>query len=162
MFPLGIAAQAPRSAEYESVQRSLAQGWNTWDVYSVAAQALLPEGFAIRVGLKHNSTLYSDAFLPDIRIGLRGKDEEDVFPGPHTWDGSYTELRFSWRGHEVLLQTAHDGGDLVLLATPGASKTSVPPTLVVSTGILWNRPGSAAKSGDHIEFDNGSRRIPVY
>ena len=160
--PLGLAAQAPRSPEYEAVQANLGRGWNTWDVYSVAAQALLPEGFALRVGLKHNSTLYADAFLPDVRIGLWGKEDEDVFPGPHTWDGSYTELRFSWRGHEVLLQTAHDGADLVMLATPGASKTSVPPSLVVSAGILWNRPGSAARSGDHIEFTSGSRRIPVY
>jgi putative isomerase len=162
LFPPGTAAQAPRSPEYETVQRSLAQGWNTWDVYSVASQALLPEGFALRVGLKHNSTLYADAFLPDVQVGLRGKDEEDVFPGPHTWNGSYTELRFTWRGHEVLLQTAHDGEDLVMLATPGASKTSVLPTLVISTGILWNRPGGAARSGNHIEFSNGSRRIPVY
>jgi len=114
------------------------------------------------VGLKHNSTLYADAFLPNVQIGLRGKDEEDVVPGPHTWDGSYTELRFTWRGHEVLLQTAHDGEDLVMLATPGAPKTSVLPSLIISAGILWNRPGGAAKSGDHIEFTNGSRRIPVY
>ena len=162
LFPLAVAAQAPRSPEYETVQRNLAQGWNTWDVYSVAAQARLPEGFALRVGLKHNSTLYADAFLPNVQIGLRGKDEEDVVPGPHTWDGSYTELRFTWRGHEVLLQTAHDGEDLVMLATPGAPKTSVLPSLIISAGILWNRPGGAAKSGDHIEFTNGSRRIPVY
>ncbi len=85
-----------------------------------------------------------------------------MVPGPHTWDGGFTELRFSWRSHEVLLQTAHDGDDLVMLATPGAQKTTLPPTLVISTGVLWNQPGSAAKSGDHIEFRNGSRRVPVY
>jgi hypothetical protein len=162
LLPLGIAAQAPRSAEYEAVQKDLGRGWNTWDVYSAASQVLLPEGFALRVGLKHNSTLYADAFLSDIRIGLRGKDDEDVFPGPHTWDGSYTELRLAWRGHDVLLQTAQEGGDLVMLATPGATKTSVPPTLVISAGILWNRPGSAARAGDHIEFTGASRVIPVY
>jgi len=162
LLPLGLAAQAPRSPEYDGVQQRLARGWNTWDVYSAAAQALLPEGFAIRVGLKHNTTLYADAFLPDVRIGLWGKDEENVFPGPHAWDGSYTELRLSWRGHDVLLETAHDGEDLVMLATPGALRTTLPPTLVVSTGVLWDRPGGAARAGDHIEFSNGSRRIPVY
>jgi len=161
-LPLGLAAQEPRSPEYAAVQRSLGRGWNTWDVYSVAAQALLPEGFTVRVGLKHNSTLYSDAFLRDVQMGLRGADEEDVFPGPHTWDGSYTELRLSWRGHELLLQTAHEGEDLVMLATPISSRTSLPPTLVVSAGVLWGRPGAAARSGDHIEFSNGSREIPVY
>ena len=162
LLPLGMAAQPPRSPEYDSVQRGLAKGWNTWDVYSVAAQALLPEGFTLRVGLKHNSTLYSDAFLPDVQIGLRGKDEADVFPGPHTWDGSYTEMRLSWRGHDLVLQSAHDGEDLVMLATPSGQGTSLPPTLVISAGILWGRPGGASRTGDHIDFTNGSRRIPVF
>jgi neutral trehalase len=33
---------------------------------------------------------------------------------------------------------------------------------VISAGILWNRPGSTVKSGDHLEFSNGSRKIPVF
>jgi hypothetical protein len=162
VLPLAIAAQTPRSSEYAAVQKSLAEGWNTWDVYSVGAQVLLPEGFTIRVGLKNNSALNSDAFLSDIQIGRRGKDEEDVVPGPHTWNGSYTELRLSWRGHELLLQTAHDGEDLVMLVTPVELKTALTPTLVISAGVLWNRPGSAIRSGDHIEFTTPSRTICVY
>jgi hypothetical protein len=159
---MAIAAEAPRSAEYETAQRSLAQGWNTWDVYSVGAQVLLPEGFTIRVGLKHNSALYADAFLSDMLIGRQGAGEEKVFPGPHTWNGSYTELRVSWQKHELILQTAHDGGDLVMLATPVGSNAGLPPTLVISAGVLWNRPGGAVRSGDHIEFSSPSRKVFVY
>ena len=162
VFPVAIAAQTPRSPEYDAVQKSLAQGWNTWDVYSVGAQVLLPEGFTIRVGLRNNSALNADAFLSDLQIGRRGKGEEDIVPGPHTRNGSYTELRVSWQKHELLLQTAHDGEDLVMLATPVESKTNLPPTLVISTGVLWNCPGTAMKSGDHIEFKNSSRKICVY
>ncbi len=159
---LGAEPETPRSQEYAAVQEDLARGWNTWDVYSVAAQVLLPEGFALRVGLKHNSALNSDAFLPNILIGRRGKGDEEVFPGPHTWNGSYTELRLSWRRHEMLLETAHDGGDLVMLATPLGSTTSLPPSLVVAAGVLWNRPGGAAWSGGHIEFSGARRRTAVY
>ena len=162
LFPLAVAAGSPRSAEYDAVQRNLAQGWNTWDVYSVGAQVLLPEGFTIRVGLKHNSALYADAFLSDMLIGRQEKGAEKVIPGPHTWDGSYTELRLSWREHGLLLQTAHDGGDLVMLATPVGSDAGLPPTLVVSAGVLWSRPGGAVKSGDHIEFSSPSRKVSVY
>lgn len=157
-----VAAQTPRSAEYSAVQARLAQGWNTWDVHSVAAQVLLPEGFTIRVGLQNNSTLNSDAFLREALIGRQGQGAEQVFPGPHTWSGSYTEMRLSWRGHELILQTAHDGEDLVMLATPVASKATRPPTLVFSCGVLWNRAGSAVKSGDGIEFTSPARRIRVY
>ena len=159
-----LAAQtpAPRSAEYDALQQRLARGWNTWDVHSVAAQVLLPEGFTIRVGLKHNTGLNSDAFLADALIGRQGQGVEEAFPGPHTWNGSYTELRLAWREHSFLLQTAHDGEDLLMLATPLSSKSNVPPTLVLSAGVLWNLPGSAGRVGNSIEFQNGSRRISVY
>lgn len=159
---LALAAQPSRSPEYDAVQKRLARGWNTWDVHSVAAQVLLPEGFTIRVGLKHNSTLNSDAFLPDALIGRQGPGAEQVFPGPHTWDGSYTELRLSWREHELTLQTAHDGEDLVMLVTPVASKSAVPPELVVSCGVLWDRPGGAVRVGDHIELTGASGQVRVY
>ena len=52
----------PRSAQYEQVEQRLALGWNTWDVHSVATQVLLPEGLAIHVGMKHNTSLNGDAF----------------------------------------------------------------------------------------------------
>ncbi len=37
----------PRSSEYDAPQHRLARGWNTWDVHSVAAQVLLPDGGAL-------------------------------------------------------------------------------------------------------------------
>jgi Mannosylglycerate hydrolase MGH1-like glycoside hydrolase domain len=162
VIPFALAAQPPRSAEYDALQKRLARGWNTWDVNSVTAQVLLPEGFTIRVGLKHNSSLNSDAFLSDALIGRQGPAVEQVFPGPHTWNGTFTELRLSWRGESLLLQSAHDGDDLVMLATPTGAKKAMPPTLVFSTGVLWNRPGSVSRTGDIIEFRGRTRQVRVY
>jgi len=159
------AFAAPRSAEYSAVQARLARGWNSWDVHSVTAQVLLPEGFTLRVGLVHNTTLDSDLFLRDAligRIGRPGEPLEEIAPGPHTWDGTYSELRLKWLGHELLLQTAHDGTDLVMLATPGAPAAGLPPTLVFSAGVLWNRPGTAEREGNHLKFAGPGRVIPVY
>jgi hypothetical protein len=136
-----------RSAEYDAVQKRLARGWNTWDVHSVTTQVLLPEGLAIHVGMKHNSTLNSDAFLGDALIGRLDKDAEVITPGPHAWDGSYTELTVEWKGHKWRVQSAHDGEDLVLLVTPLESKggSALPPTVVFSVGSVWN--SSAGPSG---------------
>jgi putative isomerase len=106
-----------RSAEYAKVQQRLARGWNTWDVHSVATQVLLPEGLAIHVGMKHNSSLNGDAFLGDALIGRLEKDAEVVTPGPHAWDGSYTSADFAWKGHKWRVESAHDGDDLVMLVT---------------------------------------------
>ncbi|HZU25233.1 MAG TPA: trehalase family glycosidase [Bryobacteraceae bacterium] len=157
-----LTGQGTRSPEYDAIQHRLAQGWNTWDVHSVAAQVLLPEALTIRVGLKENTSLNGDAFLSNALIGRQGAGLEQVFPGPHTWRGEYTELRLSWRDHSLMLQTAHDGDDLVMLATPLASKSALPATLVFSAGILWNLPGSVARTGEGIEFRTSARRIGVY
>jgi len=152
------------SANYRAVQQRLAQGWNTWDTNSVLTQVLLPEGLAIHVGLKHNGALGGDAFLGDVLIGRLQPGAEQVVPGPHAWDGSYTDLRVTWRGHSWRIQSAHDAGDLVLLATPLPSKpiSALPPTLVVSADFLWNRPGTALRRADFIETRGAAGLVPVY
>lgn len=141
-----------RSAQYGQLQERLARGWNTWDVHSVATHVLLPEGLAIHVGLKNNTTLYGDAFLGDALIGRLDKGAEVVTPGAHTWDGSYTDLRIDWKGHSWRIQSAHDGDDAVILVSPLAAKatSALPPTVIFSVNYLWNGLGAVMKSGDHI------------
>jgi putative isomerase len=158
------APVAPGSARYQQLQQRLAVGWNTWDVHSVTTQVLLPDGLAIHVGLKHNTTLWQDAFLGDALIGRLTPDAEQVFPGPHSWEGSYTDLRLSWKGLELRLQTAHDGSNLVMLATPLPSKplSPLPATIVFSVNYLWDRLGSVTKDASQIEARGPGRSIAVY
>jgi len=130
----------------------------------VTTQVLLPDGLAIHVGLKHNSTLYSDAFLGDALIGRQTKGAEQVFPGPHSWAGSYTDLRLSWKGHDLRLQTAHEGENLVMLATPLLSPplSAVPATIVFSVNYLWDRAGNTVKQSGRIEARGPLHAITVY
>lgn len=160
----GQPAVPPQSAAYRQVQQRLAQGWNTWDVESVTTQVLLPEGLAIHAGLKHNTTEASDAFLGNALIGRLAPDAEQVTPGPHSWNGSYTDLRISWRGDNWRIQSAHDGNDVVILATtlPRESKSALPPTIVFTVDFLWNRPGTTARNTDVIEARGPAGTIPVY
>jgi len=153
-----------RSAEYAKVQQRLARGWNTWDVHSVATQVLLPEGLAIHVGMKHNSSLNGDAFLGAALIGRLDKDAEVVTPGAHAWDGSYTRADYEWKGHKWRVESAHDGDDLVMLVTPQPSKqpAGLSPTAVFSVNFLWNRPGTAAIDGRVIQTRGGQGLISIY
>ena len=84
-----------------------------------------------------------DAFLGDVLIGRLDKDAEVVTPGPHAWDGSYTELTVEWKRHKWRVESAHDSGDLVMLVTPLESKdaSALPPTVVFSVGTAWNSSG---------------------
>jgi putative isomerase len=158
------AGSQPVSPQYEQVQQRLARGWNTWDVHSVTTHVLLPEGLAIHIGLEHNSTEGGDAFLPDALIGRLTPGAEQVFPGEHSWDGGSTDLRISWKGHSWRIQSARDGDDLVLLATPLPCTpiSALPPTIVFSVNFLWNRPGTALKHPDYIETRGASGNVPIY
>jgi hypothetical protein len=89
--------------------------------------------------MKDNTTEGGDAFLGDALIGGFGPDVPVVTPGPHAWDGSYTRADYEWKGHKWRVESAHDGDDLVMLVTPLESKSALPPTVVFSVGIAWNR-----------------------
>jgi putative isomerase len=159
-----LAPPPPRSTQYDQVQQRLAAGWNTWDVHSVATQVLLPDGLAIHVGLKHNSTEFGDAFLGDALIGRLDKDAEKVTPGPHAWDGSYTRADFEWHGHKWRIESAHAGDDLVMLVSPLASdsKSALLPSVVLSAGYLWNRPGTVMPKPESIEAASAGRNVAIY
>lgn len=153
-----------RLGEYAGVQKRLSQGWNTWDVNSVLAHVSLPSGLAIRIGIKHRTTVANEAFLSNALIGRLNPGAEQVFPGPHAYNGSYTDLRVSWRGHNFRVQSAHDESDVVILATPLPSEhpASVPPAIVFSVDFLWNREGSVMKRNGRIDTRSPSGEMPVF
>ncbi|MFP5236246.1 MAG: MGH1-like glycoside hydrolase domain-containing protein [Acidobacteriota bacterium] len=152
----------PRSSQYEAVENSLARGWNTWDVHSVATQVLLPEGLAIHVGMKHNTSLNGDAWLGDALIGRLTRGAEVVTPGPHAWDGSYTSADYDWKGHKWRVESAHDGDGLVMLVTPlGNTAGALPPTVVFSVTYLWDRPGMVMRLHDRIETFSAAGTHPT-
>jgi putative isomerase len=154
----------PLSPQYQAVQQRLATGWNTWDVNSVMTQVLLPQGLAIHLSLRHNTTLNGEALLQNALIGRLSPNAEQVFPGPHAWDGSYTDLRVSWKGHDWRVQSAHDGQDLVLLATPlsSAGKASLVPTVIFSVNFLWNRKGTVSRQPGVILAQSPTGTVRVY
>jgi len=88
------------------------------------------------------------AYLKEAQVGRKRAGEEQVHPGPHAYDGSYSELRLTWQGLDLTVQSATDGDDLVLLATPRAANPYRAPLLVVEGGILWNRPGCVTLAGE--------------
>jgi hypothetical protein len=158
------AQPGPRSDQYDALQKRLGTGWNTWDVQSVTAHVLLPQGLSIRVGVQRKTTLNGEAFLTDALIGRQGEGAEQVFPGPHAWNGSYTDLRMSWYGTNLRIQSAHVGADLVILATPlpGEKRGALPATAVFSAAYLWNRPGTTARVAERIEARSPSGSVNIY
>jgi putative isomerase len=155
----------PVSADYLKVQERLGEGWNTWDANSVMTHVLLPYGLAIHIGMKHNTSVSGDAFLRDALIGRLEPDAEQVTPGPHSWDGNYTDLSVEWRAHKWRVRSAHAGADLVLLVEPlpVRSDNPLPPTVVFSVDALWNKTINFSHSADGIfAKPEGSIKIGIY
>jgi len=137
------------SNQYTILKTSLARGWNIWNTRSVLSHVLLPEAFAINLGIRHPIDGWH---LKESLFGKGGKDEEHARPGPHATDGSYTEVVVEWRGVKLRVQSAVEEGDLVLLVTPESTHAPVP-LLVLESGVLWNRPGSLKRVGNTLQCE---------
>ena len=143
---------------YTELQHTLAAGWNTWNTRSVLSHVLLPEGFAINLGLKD---YWHPAYLKEALIGNERNTGEVVTPGQRTYDGRYTELTIAWQEVQCRIQSATVDDDLVILVTPSLApgKHAV---LIAESGLLWNRPGHLLHDGDALRACLPTRDIRVY
>jgi len=145
------------SLESAALQKRLARGWNTWNTRSILSQVLLPEYFAINFQL-YNAK--SDSTLKDALIGRRGAGVENVIPGPHSYDGSYTELTVDWKGIKVNVKTAARGKNLAVVITP--LESSKQDMLLIKPGLIWNGEGSMVISKNRFEFKSKNKKLNFY
>ncbi len=150
------------SPEYSMMKRNRLRGWNTWNSRSVTSHVLLPDGFAISLGFKEwgMGDTWQPRYLPEVLVGRSGEHEEKVHPGAHAYDGSYTDLRVSWRGVEFRVRSATDRDDIVLLVTPIKNRTK-PVTVTIESGLLWNRPGVLRLEGESLVAELPERTVRV-
>ena len=143
--------------ELAALNTELARGWNTWNTHSVLSHVLLPEGFAINLKLQDGR---SGEVLEEALIGRSEFDSmEHVTPGPHAYDGSFTELELEWRDVHVRVQSAAVEKELYMLVTP--IKSSPGDLLIVDPQMMWGRAGEVAINRDAITGETSSRMIEV-
>ncbi|MFA6449162.1 MAG: trehalase family glycosidase [bacterium] len=151
-------AQLPAiGPEYAALKKNLAVGWNTWDAYSVLTHVLLPAGFALKINLMDDAT---GKILTQGLIGRRGADEENIRPGLHSYDGSYTELTLEWRGIAVRIQTASVNGEFFLLAT--SENNSKSGTLIIKPEMLYGKSGTISIDKNIVSAQLPSKTISVF
>jgi hypothetical protein len=143
--------------ELAALTTELAKGWNTWNTRSVLSHVLLPEGFAINLQLKDRR---SGDILEEALIGRSEFDsKEHVTPGPHAYDGSYTELELEWRDIHLQVQSASVNNELYLLITP--LKAAPADALIIDPQMLWGREGEIAINQGVISSQTPSNNIEV-
>jgi hypothetical protein len=134
--------------QYKNIQQELQQGWNTWNTRSVLQHVLLPHGLSINIAFKQHYFL-EEQYLREALIGRRGENVEQIRPGPHTYDGSFTQLDIQWEELDARIRTAHIDNDLVILIEPNTLPNNRI-KVIIESGILWNRKGTLYRNKDHL------------
>ncbi len=150
-----------RTPEYQALQKRLCRGWNTWSANSVLAHVYRPDGFALTLGMKSAGIghMYQNSFFQANQTARR---PETVRLGPHSDDGSYTELTVELNtsgspdsNNVALVQSAADNGEEYILVTVQKRAKLRAEHLIVETGYYWNRPGSVRREGAVLRAQSG-------
>jgi hypothetical protein len=144
-----MESSGPKDAaggHWAAMKARLSKGWNTWDTRSVMSHVLLPEGFSISLQLASHRT--GDT----LKEALPGRSDsgakERVIPGPHAWDGSYTEVEVEWQGIRIRVRSAAVDNGFFLWVSP--LEQSPGDALVLVPQMLWGRPGEITIEGGTI------------
>lgn len=138
LFFLPVSVQAVETdslqQRYEALHRSLARGWNTWDVRSVLTHVYLPEAMAVDLQVSDSKGQRARTYL----IGNRANDAPLLSPRSHAYDGSYSNLQLQWHGVDLRIENAAKGRNNVILITPAAASMRGA-TLTIRPKELWRR-----------------------
>lgn len=143
--------------ELTELNARLSKGWNTWNTRSVLSHVLLPECFAINLQLvnHHSGDTLKEALIGRSEYGSK----EHVIPGPHSYDGSYTELVVEWQDIRVQVQSAAINEELLLLVKP--IQYSPGDTLLLDPQMLWDRKGEIMVKDGMISAITPSKNIEL-
>jgi putative isomerase len=158
--PVWGTTKAFEHPQYLAAKKRLIRGWGTWDARNVLEQALLPECFSVTIGFKEFNWIGQES-LSRALIGRKGEQAEQVRPGLHALDGSYSEMELRWQQLDVRIESAAEGNDLVILVTP-LKDAQLPVSVVVGAQMLWNHPGQLARAGESLVAKLPSRTVRIY
>lgn len=147
----------------EGLQKRLLQGWNTWETHSVISHVLMPQQVGITLNLHHTAAgRLMKQWERQMNFWQFGdEDHASLTAGLKAYDGSYTEVLLKWLDHDVVIETAHEGEDLVMLVT-AKRRPALGSRLVVEGGVFWNGEASVVRDEQRLVLKTQTREIPVY
>lgn len=151
--------------EYLALKKRLMSGWRTYNVYSVLSHVRMEDGLALNVAVKEYA---AGNYLKEALIGRHQPESgvyehevEEVQPGLHAYDGSYTQATVQWMGMEFSVESTQDGKELLLLVTP-VKRQRWPSMLVLETGFLWNSPGWVTRTESGLTAHSPLGKTAIY
>ena len=144
--------------EFTELNARLSKGWNTWNTRSVLSHVLLPECFAINLQLVNHQCgdTLKEALIGRSNYGSK----EHVIPGPHSYDGSYSELVVEWQDISMRVQSAAKNDQMYVLITP--IRHSAGDELLLNPKMLWDREGEVTVNDGTIRANTPSKDIEIH
>ena len=144
--------------DYTSLRKKTNVGWNTWNTLNVLSYSHLPEGFTINLCIHE----YSAGVLRQSLIGRRGKDEEQIFPGARSYDGSCSQMNLKYRNMEIDVKAVSKNDEQIIIVTPVKTGPYRTPTLVIEACLMWGYDGGVFSENGKIYGVCGGRRFDIY
>jgi hypothetical protein len=155
--------------EYTQLQQKISNGWNTWNVRSIASHVRIapprkqdisdPDKEDSIGAFALNFCLHSRIDGGYLKEVLPGREE--IRTGAHAMNGEYTDLTVHWNSIEARIETTQDDEDFLAIVTPSKNSDSSA-VLVLEGGVLWNNPATVQKVGDGLVFNDGEQVINVH
>ena len=144
--------------DYELLKKQTNFGWNTWNTRNVLSYSHLPEGFTINLCIKEYSNTYT---LRESLVGRHEANEEKIFPGPRSYDGSCTQLNLKFSDLQMDVRTVVAEDEQYIIVTPMKVGRRTP-ALIIEACLLWGKDGSVSKSGYQLSGQCGDRRFEIF
>jgi len=143
---------------YDMLREKTNKGWNTWNTRNVLSHVHLPEGFTINLCFREYSSLRT---LRESLIGRQEKEQEQIFPGARSYDGSCTQLNLKFHSLEVDVRTVVSEDEQYILVTPLKVGRKIP-ALIIEACLLWGKEGSVSKCGEKLFGECNGRRFEIF
>ena len=138
------------SEKAKEIYGKLANGWNTWDVRSVAVHVYLPEKIRLNITfvVPHMSA-YCDHIL--------WKNVESF--GEHSVDGSYSEVNIRYLDGVYRIETSACDTELLVRVTPVKPRYNM--YVLLEAGSVWGSKIDLAYTGEGISAKSKNCRFRI-
>ncbi len=143
---------------YDLLRQRTNFGWNTWNTRNVLSYSHLPEGFTINLCIKD---FRGTDTLRESLVGRHGENEEVIFPGQRSYDGSSTRLTLKYLDLSIDVRTVVAEDEQYILLTPLKTGRKTP-ALIIEACLLWGKDGSVGKQGNRLFGDCGGQHFEIY
>jgi len=154
VFLLSLKAQQEpwENTEYLKVKSELLHGWNTSNTWNMLSYVKMPQAYEVAIDFKYQGANFSD-YLRGGNMDKAKTPTDPVFkPIAHSGNGDYMAIEVTWQAIKVLIEVSSEGDTLVGIITPISLPSTYPSSVIIRSGLLWNKLGNIQRINDSILY----------